>query len=170
MFTLFSILNILIITTKSFDCSKYKDYDSCISTTYCTWTQNECRCASQTNIDILFTISTSAYIGSNNFNNLIKPWLMQLTQYGINTLLVRVGFNVFSAQSKLQNISVTTRNEMANYIDSIYYDGGVADLSIALNSTLNTFKSSPYSSQKLNIIISKCKNLSTFISRLAVSS
>eukprot|EP00486_Rosalina_sp_Unknown_P009752 CAMPEP_0201594360 /NCGR_PEP_ID=MMETSP0190_2-20130828/191692_1 /ASSEMBLY_ACC=CAM_ASM_000263 /TAXON_ID=37353 /ORGANISM="Rosalina sp." /LENGTH=291 /DNA_ID=CAMNT_0048053929 /DNA_START=18 /DNA_END=893 /DNA_ORIENTATION=- len=151
-----SIIAILIIGTESFDCSQYKDFNSC-PTTFCSYTQGACRCAAQTNLDILFTISTSMYIGKDNFDNLMKPWLMQMTQYGINTGIVNVGFDVFSAESKLKDISSLTRNEMAEYIgvgsQGIYYDGGVADLSIALNSTLKTFASSPYTSQKLNIII-----------------
>ena len=148
-----SIIYILIIGTKSLDCSQYQDFSSCNPVTYCSWTQGTCRCASTVNLDILFTISTSRYIGNSNFNNFIQPWLKELTQFGINAQRVRVGFDVFSAESKLESINTTTWNKMTDYIDSIYYDGGVADLSVALNSTLTTFKSSPYTSQKLNIII-----------------
>lgn len=153
IFNIITIITTLIIGVKSFDCSQYKEPDLCPSSTYCVWVQGACRCAAQTNLDILFTISTSRYIGQSNFNDYIKPWLTSLTQFGINTNIVRVGFDVFSAESKLQNITLTTRNEMLEYIDNIYYDGGVADLSVALNSTLTTFKSSPYTSQKLNIIL-----------------
>ncbi len=148
------LLSTIIVITQSLDCSQYQDINSCPTSTYCTWVQSGCRCAAPINLDILFTISTSSYIGKDNFDNTIRPWLKQITGYGINTALpVRVGWDIFSSTSKLQNIDITTRNQMSDYIDAIYYDGGVADLSVALQDTLQTFASSPYTSQKINIII-----------------
>lgn len=147
------ISSLIVQQTYSVDCSQYPDYDSCTDAEYCTFLGGQCVCASTVNIDILFTISTSSYIGGNNFNNLIKPWLTTMVNGGMNINIARVGWSVFSSTSDFVNISDTTWNDMNTFIDRVWYDGGIANLPLSLQDALNTFKSSPYKSQKLNIII-----------------
>eukprot|EP01084_Bolivina_argentea_P031741 58741_1 len=77
-----------------------------------------------------------------------------MTQYGINVNLARVGWDVFSdSDTRSQDITTTTYNEMVTFITNIWYDRGVSNLAGALQRTQTAFENARYNAQKINIII-----------------
>eukprot|EP01083_Nonionella_stella_P098132 275878_1 len=147
------ILCVLISPNTCLDCSQYTGYQSCTSAKYCSWTQLRCVCESPVNVDLLFTISTSAYIGEDHFEYAIKPWLREITEVGINADVTSVGWDIFNDNSQIPVLSSTTYNKMQTFISTIEYDAGAADLSSALERTLSVFNYSRTAAQKLNVII-----------------